>query len=285
MLTEKHRLIPRLLRIWAATWRIVSFVIIWGVLVSIVFSISETPSFLSNQPAWLRFYNELVPLTAVIFTTWFATRYLSKKTLQVKYGTSKKSLLVGLLVGCVWIGLSVAIIALINSLSIPSHHPVSSPIVWIVALLLNTMMQELLVRGYIFNLVRANHGLIAATILTTLMFVGLHGPDVGAYGLNILNIISASLVFTGLLAYTEGLTSPIIAHFIWNSVGGIVFGVVVLADDYPSYMHSITTGLPAVSGGSAKIEGSIVVFVINITICLLLFYAIRRKRQILTKHP
>ncbi len=279
MLTKRHRLIPRLLRVWATTWHTLSFFIIWGVLVSIVFSISETPSFLSNQPAWLRFYNELVPLLAVTFTTWFATIYLSKRTLQVKYGVSKKSLVAGILVGCVWIGVSVAVLALIQSLSILSHHSVSSPIVWIVALVLNTMMQELLVRGYIFNLARANHGLIVATILTTLIFVGLHGPDLGAYGLNILNIISASLVFTGLLIYTEGLAAPIIAHFVWNLFGGIVFGVVVLADDYPSYMHSITTGLPAVSGGSAKIEGSIVVFVINITISLLLFYAIRRKRQ------
>lgn len=253
--------------------------LIWGIVISVIFSISETPSFLSRSPAWLRLYNELVPLTAAVVATWLMTRYFNKDNIKVPFNVSRASWITGIVTGSVWIGLALIIAYGFQSLHVVARMPVSSPLVWVIALAFNTAMQELLVRGYLFKLLEVRHSVIVATIVTTVLFVGLHGPDFGPYGLGLLNVTTASLLFTELLMHTKGLLAPIIAHFIWNLIGGILLNVVVLAEDYPSYLHSTLSGASFLSGGAAKLEGSIVVFVVNAALVSWFYYRIKQETK------
>ena len=81
------------------------------------------------------------------------------------------------------------------------------------------------------------------------------------------------------MEYTQSLIAPVIMHFIWNCAGGIILGGVSLADDYPHLFTTVFTGNTLLSGGTPKMEGSIVVLVINVTLTLLFFLFLKKKRK------
>ena len=79
-------------------------------------------------------------------------------------------------------------------------------------------MQELLVRGYLYQMIKTKHNIIAATIVSTALITFMHGGAVEAGIIPVLMILSMTVV----LEYTQSLFTPIIMHFLWNSVGAIV---------------------------------------------------------------
>lgn len=61
-------------------------------------------------------------------------------------------------------------------------------------------------------------------------------------------------------------------------MGGLIFGVVSLADDYPELYNLRVTGNPIISGGSVGMEGSVFVLIVN-TIMIAIFYSLYMKRN------
>ena len=78
---------------------------------------------------------------------------------------------------------------------------------------------------------------------------------------------------TAVLEYTESLVAPIVIHFLWNGVGGVS-----LAEDYPHLFNMVISGNSILSGGSCKIEGSIVVLFMNL-ILMFGFVMAKKKRD------
>jgi membrane protease YdiL (CAAX protease family) len=71
--------------------------------------------------------------------------------------------------------------------------------------------------------------------------------------------------------------APIMAHAIWNIIGGVILGGVSLADDYHNMLNLTSSKNVILSGGSYRIEGSIVVLVINITLMLIFINRCNKK--------
>lgn len=67
-------------------------------------------------------------------------------------------------------------------------------------------------------------------------------------------------------------------HFLWNCIGGILLGGVSLAEDYPQLYRTEFTGPVLLSGGAPKMEGSIVVFLLNLLL-IAVFAALLKKRK------
>ena len=88
-----------------------------------------------------------------------------------------------------------------------------------------------------------------------------------------------SLFVTAVLEYTESLVAPIVIHFLWNGVGAIILGGVSLAEDYPHLFNMVISGNSILSGGSCKIEGSIVVFIMNLILTIGFIIAKKRKKE------
>ncbi|GIN93226.1 hypothetical protein J22TS1_42770 [Siminovitchia terrae] len=91
-----------------------------------------------------------------------------------------------------------------------------------------------------------------------------------------LNVVSMSIVVTLLLEFTGTIVAPIIAHFIWYTIGEIILGGVSLASDYPTLLKSTFQGNPLISGGIYKIEGSIIVLLVNLILITYLFIMNKR---------
>ncbi|MDQ9750182.1 CPBP family intramembrane glutamic endopeptidase, partial [Acinetobacter baumannii] len=92
---------------------------------------------------------------------------------------------------------------------------------WMISAFLNTVMQEMLVRGYLYQMIKSNYNIVAAIIVSTGLFTFAHGGAFEAGVLPVLNVIIMSLFMTAVLEYTESLIAPIIIHFLWNGVGAI----------------------------------------------------------------
>ena len=117
-------------------------------------------------------------------------------------------------------------------------------------------------------------------VVTTALFTFMHGGAFEAGIVPVLNVITMSILMTAVLEYTQSLIDPVMMHFIWNGAGGIILGVVSLADDYPHLFTTAFTGNTLLSGGMPKMEGSIVVLTINIALTLLFLLFLKKQRKV-----
>jgi membrane protease YdiL (CAAX protease family) len=271
-------------RILVTLAKSIGFYLFWIASISLMAipAFSE-PSFLKGHDSFLRLWWELIPLIGILAATVFFVLVVEKNRIKVPLKDNiLKNIGIGLFFGVVWIGATISIISVSGILHIESRNEVSYLPVWFVAVLINAIMQEFLVRGYLFSLLKEKFNSIAAIIITTVLFTAMHGGVFEAGIIPVLNVITMSIFVSVLLLYTRTLIAPIIAHFIWNGVGSLVFGVVSLADDYPNIYNTGLSGDTLFSGGVYKIEGSIIVLAVNLLLTILVVVLLKKcsKREL-----
>ena len=217
----------------------------WTLLVSFI----PVPDF--ENPAIWRFAAELIPFLCIIGISilfWL----IEKRSVKIfSLFNPIRNCLIGIVSGIAWLGLSFCIMSLSGVLKITQVNLVSMLWLWILSAFINTIMQ----------------------------FTFMHGGAFEAGIIPVLNVLTMSLLMTVVLEYTQSLLTPIIMHFLWNSVGAIVLGGVSLADDYPNLLTATFSGNALLSGGIYKMEGSIIVSFVNIVlICLFVFLLIKQKK-------
>lgn len=232
----------------------------------------------SDSPAYWRLWAEITPLLAIIiFTAVFCL--IEKRAVKLNlFRNTAKGMAVGCVFGILWLGISVAVMFLIGVLRFEGVNVVSDLPIWIAAAFLNVITQELLVRGYLYQMLKQKHNIVFATTLTTGLFVALHGGAFEAGIIPVMNVLTMSLLMTVVLEYTGSLVAPIIMHFIWNGIGAIILGGVSLAEDYPHLLNTALHGHDLLSGGACKIEGSVIVFIVNVAL-IALFCSMQRKKS------
>lgn len=238
------------------------FFVGWAICASVI-PIPDT----SSAAIW-RFWAELIPFLSIVVLTFIFWR-MDKRKIRLHL-TEKPvySIILGCVTGAVWLGASIGILSLAGVIHITGINRISLLWLWMISAFLNTVMQEMLVRGYLYQMIKSNYNIVAAIIVSTGLFTFAHGGAFEAGVLPVLNVIIMSLFMTAVLEYTESLIAPIIIHFLWNGVGAIILGGVSLAEDYPHLFNMTISGNPLLSGGSCKIEGSVVVFIINLILMI-----------------
>lgn len=176
-----------------------------------------------------------------------------------------------------YVGVSVVILSIIGVIHIDGRNQISMLWLWLFSAFINSVMQEVLVRGYLYQMIKNNYNTVAAVIVSTGLFTFAHGGAFEAGILPVLNVITMSLFVTAVLEYTESLIAPIVIHFLWNGIGAIILGGVSLADDYPHLFNMVISGNPILSGGNCKIEGSIVILFMNLI--LMIGFVIAKKKK------
>ncbi|MGL5259320.1 MAG: lysostaphin resistance A-like protein [Lachnospiraceae bacterium] len=253
--------------------KIIIFFITWALLSGL----APLPE-ISSPVIW-RLFAELFPLLTVIIVT--VVFWLIEKRQLVITIVKKplKETLIGFGTGVIWVGISATILLAVGVMKIDSLNNIPFLGIWILAAFLNVIMQELLFRGYMYQLIKSKYNLVAATVVTTILFSAMHGGVFEAGVIPVLNVITMSLFMTAVLEYTQSLFVPIIIHGVWNIVGSIVFGAVSLASDYPHLLNTIFRGNEILSGGNVKMEGSIVVLILNLLLTSLFVFFIKKKKR------
>jgi len=155
-----------------------------------------------------------------------------------------KNSLIGVGIGFLWFGSVIAILLLTKTMQIQGQNMIDY--IWILA--------SLLMRGYLYQLWKQKYNVTVATVCTTILFSAMHGGAFEAGIIPVLNVVSMSILVTLLLEYTGTIVAPIIAHFIWNTIGAIILGGVSLASDYPNLLNSTFQGNPLISEASIKLK-------------------------------
>lgn len=250
--------------------KFIGFFLGWAILSSIL------PLSSSENPAIWRLWAEVMPLLAIIvFTLIFWL--IEKKNIKLHlFNNPVKGTTLGIITGIVWLAFPVLIMYIANIINFDGTNSIDLFPVWVLAAFLNVIMQELLVRGYLYQMLKQKHNIVAATIVTTVLFTALHGGAFEAGAIPVLNVFTMSLLMTVVLEYSGSIIAPTIMHFLWNGIGALVLGGVSLADDYPNILITTFTGNEILSGGMCKIEGSIIVLFVNV-ILIVLFMFLKNK--------
>jgi membrane protease YdiL (CAAX protease family) len=242
--------------------KFVVFFIGWAVLAALV----PVPD-VGDAALW-RLCAEAEPLGVLIVFT-LAFWLIERRRVKLRLiGEAPRATLVGVLGGVIWTGIVVNVLFALDAISIDTADGASPLVVWAAALLLNTVMQELLIRGYLYRMLDASYNKAAAVLVTTALFTFLHGGAIEAGPLAVANVVAMSLLMCAVLEWTGSLITPICMHFIWNFVCGLVLGGISLADDYPSIFVMAATGNPLLSGGSYLIEASVVTLATSLVMAL-----------------
>lgn len=246
----------------------------WLVLVSVI-NVGDP----EKDPVMWRFFAELIPLAAIAALT-AVFLWLEKGQVRIPLAQNAgRGTLAGLATGALWLGLACAIPMCLGCLFFRRVGQVSYFRVWVLAAFLNVVMQELLIRGYLYQMLRARHGVAVATAATTALFTLLHGGAIEAGPLAVINVITMSLFMTALYEAEGTLLAPIMAHGVWNVVGALFLGTVSLAEDYPSLCEATASGSVLLSGGAYQIEASLVVTVLNVGLAAAFFFLAKKRAR------
>lgn len=272
LMFELDREVYCMKKVLSVSIKTIIFFVGWAICVSVI-PIPDTAS----AVIW-RFWAELIPLLSVIAITFIFWLADQKKIRLHLTGKPVYNVILGGVTGAIWLGASVGILSIIGVVQIEGKNQIAMLWLWLLAAFLNTVMQEMLVRGYLYQMIKSNGSIAAAIIVSTGLFTFAHGGAFEAGILPVLNVITMSLFMTVVLEYTGSLIAPIVIHFLWNGVGAIILGGVSLAEDYPHLLDMTIHGNPILSGGSCKIEGSIIVLFMNLAF-LIGFVAAKKRRE------
>lgn len=229
----------------------------------------------SKNPALWRLWAEIMPFLSIIAFT-FVFWIIEKRTIKLYlFNNPVKGVLVGIVLGILWLGIPVVIMMLMKIIEFNGKNSIPLFTVWVLAAFLNVVMQELLVRGYLYQMLKQKYNIAVSTIVTTALFTLLHGGAFEAGVVPVVNVLTMSLLMTVILEYSGSIIAPTIMHFLWNGIGALVLGGVSLADDYPHLLNISFSGNSLLSGGECKIEGSIVVLIVNVML-LMVFMGLRK---------
>ncbi len=261
-----------LLRIWTVFWKSGLFFFFWAILLTpfiIAFSEKlESMGSVYGVPA--RLYFELISMLTILCSAWIMVSFVDKRSLAsigFMPDHAARDFLVGAGIGFAWLLLSIIVLFLFKSATIN----LSSSIVWPVllfsgiAMLLNTVTQEVLTRSYIFQTIQSQTNAVWAVILTSILFVLFHAAALHNSWLPAVNIFFAGVLLGTAYYITKNLWLPISIHFVWNLFLGPVFGLAISGQNLANNWKFFTLkGAPILTGGSFGLEGSIIVTAVTI---------------------
>jgi membrane protease YdiL (CAAX protease family) len=264
------------------TGKILLFVLLWSGLMSLVFLVPQgepldIPEVLAAP--LLRFYWEAIPLLLILLLTAVFIFLIEKRKVAIQMVSRPLgNTLAGLLTGAFLVSAVVGILIFSGVLSIVDKKSIALLPLWMAALFLNAVMQELFVRGYIFSLLQKNYNSLTAVLITTVIFTVIH-LDVFKSGIVIVNMITLSILSSLVMLLFGSLWSSILVQYIWNLGCGMIINGISLGA-YP-YLYSVElTGNRLLAGGDLKMEASILVSAVNLVLIGVFLLLLKRKKEI-----
>jgi membrane protease YdiL (CAAX protease family) len=248
-----------------APWRILIFVLVWvaAALVAAVLAQGLQGSAVTSGPGSALYY--WVDFLAVLVATVVSLRWVDgldwKFVLMGRSSAQPSRLLSGFLMGAIAIGVPCVVLLVTGKLRIASAPQGN----WLVAalemalfLLPAAAAEELLMRGYIFSVLRESIGWKNTLIATSIVFGLLHLRNPGADPETITVVIIAGFFLGTILLVTESLYAAWMAHFAWNLTlaAGFHTSVSGIATAVPNY-RVVNSGPAWLTGGSWGPEGGL----------------------------
>lgn len=211
-----------------------------------------------------RLYLEGFGVLAVLLAAWIMLRFVDRRSLR-SLGFGMRRLLpdtgIGLILGSAMTLLALLILWLPGWVETVPIRGFS----WFVlgltaaAMLLNSVTQEVMVRGYVLQTIESRFDVTVALVASSLFFLLLHAGAVIEGGLlAAVNLLAAGLLLGLAYTATRNLWLPIGLHFSWNVIQGPILGIAVSGQAVDSGWSILALRGPAVfTGGDFGLEGGL----------------------------
>ena len=254
--------------LWTIIWKPLSFFILWAILYS-PFVVLLAPR-VENTALNIRLYFDATGALTILFAAYVMVRFVERRsfiTLGFAPTHFVRDFALGLIIGILWLVVSLVILWLFGWITPQFTGQLNTSALFFAAfaMILNTIIQEVLARGYIFQTIQSQSNATWAVIVTSIIFVLYHAAGLQDNWLPAINIFCAGVLFGVAYYQTGNLWLPIAIHFAWNFLLGPVLGLSVSGQDLSNSWHIFTLqGPPLLTGGTFGVEGSLVVTVITL---------------------
>ncbi len=266
-------------KVWSVLWRTIALLAVWAVLLGPLFAVlgPRLVEGAAAAPAWVRLLVEGGSALALLLATLVLVRLVDRQPLAsvgLRRGRILREAATGAALAAAWLGATLLPIAAAGGIAIDVGGRFSwfTLVVAGVALGLNAFMQELLFRGYLFQLVRRTAGATAAVAATSALFSLAHLPATRGAWLPVLDIALAGALFGVARVRSDALWLPVGLHAGWNVLVGPVLGLDLSGrTDLGAGWHLLALrGPDLATGGAFGLEGSVATTVTTIVAIALL---------------
>ena len=235
-------------------------------------------------PLPIRLYIEIVCTVTIFIAAWVVLRFIDRRSF-VSLGFARRNLvrdtLIGLVTGLGMMAVCVALLYAFGWLRWDATVAFSGSalILATLAMVANTLTQEVLVRGYVQQTIQSQFGTGAGIILSAMFFFALHLGAIQNRFLPAISLFAAGILLATAYAVSGNLWFPIALHFGWNFLQGPVLGQAVSGQAVGAGWRLFQVDGPALmTGGNFGIEGGLIAITITIlaTPFVLMTYPRRR---------
>lgn len=218
----------------------------------------------------------------IIFSVFKGYRPILKVFSTKLKGNNIKTALIGGLSLGFGLNILVAFVAIATG-ALKIHYVglgIGSFVLLLIAVLIQSGAEELVARAFIYQRLRKDFPKwpVIAVFGNGLFFMIIHLGNQGMTVLSIVTLVSVSIMYSLVVYYFDSLWIPIVAHTTWNFTQSIILGLPNSGYVFPVSMFKLDAGTYNFAFDPVfGIEGSVLAIVLNILICIGLFYYGRKK--------
>jgi uncharacterized protein len=264
--------------------KFIILILIWSGGIATISYFDKNIQSLGKQTSAFLF--EFLPLVFILIPSILLWKFLDKKNsneLGFSLNNFLKNITKGTFLGLIWIGLAVLglIFTCVTKTNFNMKLGLNTVLVYFIILLINTIMQELLCRGYLYKIIEKPFSSIVAVVCTSLFFVLLHPGAIESGIIGTINVFCAGLIFGITRKLSGNLWMPIAIHIVWNFIDSVLFGISPLGL-YPHLDWLIVSGKEIYTGGKDGLATSIItLFTFPIMFGIIYFDILKLKSKII----
>jgi len=262
-----------LLKLMKLAGRLTLFVAVWAaVLAPLIFLINKFLATTSNEQGLaIKLLAEVCLTGTILLASFLVTRYVDKRPF-VTLGFDRQHLVrdtvVGIVVGFLMILLCLVILRLLHYVSFDYSARIDPMALlgYVLLIYLNSITQEVLVRGYPLQSIESQYGTVIAVLVSSLLFAAMHigGVDLANGLIPLLNIFLAGILLGLAYTKTRRLWLAFAIHFAWNFAQGPLLGIPVSGQKLYEWQLVNLSGPELISGGNYGLEGGLVATLVTL---------------------
>ena len=185
-----------------------------------------------------------------------------------------KNLGLGILIGTVCLSLTILSLMVFGCYTVEGFSFLGlSLLLSLASYFIGACCEEIIFRGIILRFIGIKWNVVAALVISSVLFGLLHSFNPGMTWMGVVGIIVVGFMLGATYMYSGSIWMPLGIHWIWNTLEDSVFGSAVSGGSSDgSMIQAQFHGSNIMTGGSCGIEASVVtiVFAVIITIYFLL---------------